>query len=112
MTSSPSTSLQLGTRSDSHQSGGSAPTSKTRIFVVDDHAALRKGLCLLLQSQGDMSVVGQAGDSATALKEVALLQPDVITLDVSMPGIDGLSIVERLREICPTARVLILTMHD
>jgi DNA-binding NarL/FixJ family response regulator len=83
-----------------------------QILIVDDHAVLRKGLRMLLTSQDDMTVVGEAADGATALELTRATKPDVVTLDLTMPGVGGLSILESLRKECPSARVLVLTMHD
>ena len=60
--------------------------SKIRIFIVDDHAVLRAGLRLLMQTQDDMEVVGEAGDVAETLAQLRTVQPDIVTLDLSMPG--------------------------
>ena len=86
--------------------------SKIRIFVADDHAVLRSGLRLLMETQEDMEVVGEAGDFAKILSDLPTLQPDVITLDLSMPGGLGLGAIEKVRALAPTCRVIVLTMHD
>jgi DNA-binding NarL/FixJ family response regulator len=83
-----------------------------RLLIVDDHAVLRKGLQMLLSSQSDMTVVGEAGDGESALEAARSLKPDVVTLDLAMPNVGGLAILERLRKECPATRVLVLTMHD
>ncbi len=86
--------------------------SKIRIFIADDHAVLRSGLRLLMESQDDMTVVGEAGDFLQVLANLPTLRPNVITLDLSMPGGLGLGAIEKVREIAPTCRVIVLTMHD
>jgi two-component system response regulator NreC len=83
-----------------------------RIFLADDHAVLRSGLRLLIDNQPDMQVVGEAGDGEATLQQVTQLQPDVILLDLHMPGLDGLKTLPRLRQSVPDSQVLILTMHD
>jgi two-component system, NarL family, response regulator NreC len=83
-----------------------------RILLADDHAVLRSGLRLLVESQPDLTVISEAGDGAETLKLAAELQPDVILLDINMPDMDGLTALPRLREVAPGSRVLILTMHD
>src|SRR5512141_708927 len=83
-----------------------------RIVLADDHAILRTGLRLLLEAQPDMKVVGEAGDGREALALAAQLQPDLILLDLSMPGLGGLEALPILRKAAPAARILILTMHD
>jgi two-component system response regulator NreC len=85
---------------------------KTRLLLADDHAVLRSGLRLLLDGQPDLKVVGEAGDGAEALRLAAGLQPDLILLDLTMPGLSGLEALPALRKAAPGARVLILTMHD
>ena len=83
-----------------------------RILLADDHAVLRSGLRLLIESQPDLTVVSEAGDGAEMLRLAGELQPDVILLDINMPEMDGLTALPQLREVAPGSRVLILTMHD
>ena len=83
-----------------------------RVLVADDHAILRSGLRLLISGQPDMEVVGEAGDVAGAVELARSLQPDVITLDLTMPGGSGLGAIEKLRAAAPSARVVVLTMHE
>ncbi|MEJ2599886.1 MAG: response regulator transcription factor [Anaerolineales bacterium] len=86
-------------------------TQKIRIFLADDHAVLRTGLKMFINSQPDMICVGEAGDGASTLELARSLRPDLLLLDLSMPGLGGL---DTLPEICrqiPTTRVLVLTMH-
>jgi len=84
----------------------------TRVLIVDDHAVLRAGLRLLLESQDDMEVVGEAGTVAQAIEVARSAAPQVITLDLVMPGPSGVASVERLRSVAPGAHIVILTMHD
>jgi two-component system response regulator NreC len=86
--------------------------ARTRILLADDHAVLRAGLRLLLDAQLDFEVVGEAGNGRDVLTLAAELQPDLILLDVTMPGPSGLETLPALRQLAPAARVLILTMHD
>lgn len=83
-----------------------------RVLVVDDHAVVREGIRSVLERQPGFEVVGEAGDGATALKLAATTAPDVVVLDVSMPGGSGLRTAAELRTQVPEARVLILSMHD
>ena len=83
-----------------------------RVLLADDHAVLRAGLRLLLDAQPDLKVVGEAGDGGEALTLAAQLQPDLILLDLTMPGLSGLDALPALRKAAPAARILILTMHD
>lgn len=82
------------------------------ILLVDDHAVLRAGLRLLLDSQPDMRVLGEAGDAREALAHAENLKPGVILLDLTLPGLGGLTALPTLRKAAPEARILILTMHD
>lgn len=86
--------------------------SKIRVMVADDHAVLRSGLKLLINSQSDMQVVGEAGSHDEALKEVRAIKPDVLTLDMTMPGGSAVRVIETLARECPMTRVVVLTMHD
>lgn len=83
-----------------------------RILLVDDHAVLRAGLRMLLDAQKDMTVLGEAGDGSEAMTLASSLKPDVILLDLSMPGLGGLDALPALRKAVPSARILVLTMHD
>src|SRR3972149_92400 len=82
-----------------------------RVLLADDHAVMRSGLRLLIDSQADLHVVGEAGDGLQAIDQAAALQPDVIFLDLTMPRLDGLSSLKQIRERAPQTHVLILTMH-
>lgn len=86
--------------------------SKIRVMVADDHAVLRSGLKLLINSQADMLVVGEAGAQDEALRKARELKPDVLTLDLSMPGGTAVKVIETLSRECPLTRVVVLTMHD
>lgn len=86
--------------------------SKSRILLADDHAVLRAGIRLLLNSQPDFDVVGEAASGIEALTLARQTQPDLILLDLSMPSLGGLDALPTLRQQAPSARILILTMHD
>src|SRR5262245_24496120 len=81
------------------------------IILVEDHVAVRQGLRLILESQPDMRVVGEAGDGASAVEQVRALAPDVVVTDISRPGMNGLVTTRTLRQDCPDAKVVILTRH-
>lgn len=83
-----------------------------KILIADDHAVLRSGLRLLLQAQDDMAVVGEASGGAQVLALLEELKPDLILLDLSMPGLGGLEMLPLIRRAVPQVRILILTMHD
>jgi len=84
----------------------------TRILVVDDHAVVRAGLTLLLAAQSDFEVVGEAGNAQDAVFETRSLKPDVILLDVVMPGESGIEALPRIKAEAPDAKVLVLSMQD
>lgn len=83
-----------------------------RIVLADDHTLVRAGLCKLLESMPAFEVVGQAEDGRTALALAEQLQPDLVLMDLSMPGLTGLEATARLRKAWPTMRVVILSMHQ
>lgn len=83
-----------------------------KVLLVDDHAVLRTGLRLLLSSQQDFEVIGEAGSGIEALEMAASQQPDLILLDLSMPGLGGMEALPALHRRAPQARILILTMHE
>jgi DNA-binding NarL/FixJ family response regulator len=83
-----------------------------RIFLADDHAVVREGLKSLIDAQPDMEVTGEAGDGNAACELVPALRPDVVIMDVSMPGMSGARATEQLRQTCPQVKVLALTVHE
>ncbi len=83
-----------------------------RVLVVDDNQLLRAGLVTILSSAPDLDVVGEAADGAAAVEVAAATTPDVVLMDVEMPGGDGITATRALAERLPGARVLILTMFD
>lgn len=85
---------------------------KKRILLADDHAILRSGLRFMLTSQDDLEIIGEASTGAETLKQSEMLQPDLILLDLSMPGISGLDVLPALCRLAPSAKILVLTMHD
>ena len=82
------------------------------VFLADDHAVVRDGLKLLLESQPDIKVVGDAADGRVALQQLGRLRPDVAILDIAMPGLNGIEITGQLQQIAPGTRVVILSMHS
>ena len=86
-------------------------TTKTKVFIADDHALVREGIKLLISSQPDMEVVGEAGDGEAAAREVRRLSPDVVLMDVSMPVLGGAGATERIVASCPSVVVLALSAH-
>jgi len=84
----------------------------TKILIVDDHAVVRSGLRMLLDDQDDLEVVGEAGDLRNAVFETRTLKPDVILMDIVMPGADGIEATAAVLKEAPEAKVLVLSMQD
>jgi DNA-binding NarL/FixJ family response regulator len=82
-----------------------------RIVLADDHVTVRHGLKLLIESQSDMTVVAEAGDGATAVQCALDLRPDVVVMDISMPGMTGLVATRRLKQAQPDTAIVTLTRH-
>jgi two-component system response regulator NreC len=89
-----------------------APDTKISILVVDDHAVVRSGLKLLLQGEADFEVVGDAGNAEQAVLRAGLLKPDVVLLDVVMPGKSGLEAAPEVIDASPQSKILVLSMQD
>jgi len=81
-----------------------------RVLLAEDHETVREGLRLLLDAQADMQVVGEAGDGRAAVERAGALQPDVVVLDLTMPGMNGLAAARALKE--SAAAIVALTRHD
>lgn len=86
--------------------------AEIKVLIADDHAVLRAGLRMLLDAQPDIHVIGEAGSGAELLGLATTLKPDLVLLDLSMPGLDGLEALPLLRKTAPEARIMVLTMHD
>ena len=82
------------------------------VFLADDHAVVRNGLRVLLDSQPDIRVVGGAADGRDAVRQVAELRPDVAVIDIVMPDLSGIEATRRILEVCPSTQVVILSMHS
>jgi len=85
--------------------------NKLRILLADDHATVREGLKLIIGAQSDMEIVGEVGDGRAAIELAQKLLPDVVVMDVSMPGMNGLKATQKLNECCPEVKILALTRH-
>ena len=81
------------------------------IVVADDHRAIRKGLKALLCAEPDFNIIGEAGDGLETVDLVGKLQPDILILDLMMPGINGLEVARRLNRNCSHTGIVVLSMH-
>ncbi len=89
--------------------GGAAVSESIRVFIADDHPIVRRGIRDLLNTEPDIEVVGEAQDGHQVLKQVSAAAPDIILMDLLMPGMDGIETTRRVREAYPQVRVLVLT---
>ncbi len=86
--------------------------SATRILIADDHAVVRSGLRLILWAEPDFELVGEASTGEEAVREALRLRPDILVLDIAMPGMNGLEAARAIRSEAPEVRIVVLTMHD
>ena len=87
-------------------------TIKKRVFVVDDHPIVRQGLALLINRETDLTVCGEAENAQAAMQMIAMNKPDILVVDISLDGPDGLDLLKNVRAHYPELPVLILSMHD
>jgi two-component system, NarL family, response regulator NreC len=86
--------------------------ARIRVLLADDHAVLRAGLQMLINAQADLEVVGEASTGEEAVRQARATKPDVVLMDITMPGAGGIEATGRIVRDCPGVRVLVLTMHD
>jgi DNA-binding NarL/FixJ family response regulator len=86
-------------------------SEKARILVVDDHDLVRSGIINLLQGE-DWIVCGEAGNGKEAIEKCLALHPDLVLMDISMPKVNGLEATKEIRQLMPSAKIIILSMHD
>jgi two-component system, NarL family, response regulator NreC len=85
--------------------------TKTTLVLAEDHHVVRQGLRALLQAEPDLTIVGEAGDGLEAVRLVERLEPDVLVLDLILPGLNGLEVTRQVSQRSPRTRVVILSMH-
>lgn len=90
----------------------SAASRPIRLLAVDDHPVLRDGIAVLVDTQDDMLLVGEASDGAEAVRMFAALRPDIALMDLQMPGMDGIEAIIAIRRATPAARIIVLTTYD
>jgi len=91
---------------------GAPAGRRHRVFVVDDHPIVRQGLALLIDQEPDLVVCGAAEEAESALAAIGASRPDVLVLDISLPGPDGIDLLKTIRSTDPTLPILVLSMHD
>lgn len=84
---------------------------RIRVLIADDHIIVRSGLRLLLESEADIDVVGEASDGREALNLIEKHLPDLVLMDIAMPGMDGMEATRQIKASWPQVQVLVLTMH-
>ena len=83
-----------------------------RVLVVDDHTVIRRGIQSILRAWPEWEVSGEASSGEEAIELTKKLKPDIVLMDISMPGMGGLEATKLIRKICPQAKILLLTLHD
>ncbi len=86
--------------------------TKIRVFLADDHTVVRRGISRMVQEEADMEVVGEAADGDEAVEAIQKLLPDVVLMDIGMPGTSGIEATRQITQTAPEVRVLILTVYD
>ncbi|MGA2173713.1 MAG: response regulator transcription factor [Verrucomicrobiota bacterium] len=93
-------------------SGKPAGAPPTKILIVDDHPMMREGLAQLIGNQPDLTVCGEAGNAHEALEKVRLLKPDLVLVDITLPGRNGLELIKDIQVLDAAISVLVISMHD
>src|SRR5574341_1138909 len=86
--------------------------SKAKVMLVEDHVVVRQGIKALFADEPDVEIVGEADDGREALQRVSELQPDVVLMDISMPGLNGIEATRQIRQNHPDVKVVVLSMHS
>ena len=84
----------------------------SRVLVVDDHTVIRRGIQSILRAWPEWEISGEAANGEEAVRLTQDLKPDIVLMDISMPGMGGLQATREIRKVCPEAKVLLLTLHD
>jgi NarL family two-component system response regulator YdfI len=83
-----------------------------KVLIVDDHQVVREGLRAILEASEDLTLIGEAGDGSEGVRLASELQPDVVLMDLRMPGMDGIEAIERIKALHPAIEIVILTTYD
>ena len=90
----------------------SSPAARRKVFIVEDHPVFRQGLAHIVNSEADLTVCGQAGDAEQALRDIVRLKPNLVLVDISLPGKSGLELIKELRARNGGLKLLVVSMHD
>lgn len=85
---------------------------RIRVFLAEDQTILRHSLRAVMAQEADLEVVGEAGDGEAAVQQVSVLQPEVVVMDISLPGLDGEQATRAIKQACPAVKVLVLSVHE
>lgn len=85
---------------------------KTKVFIADDHVMVRQGIKKLLELEGNIEVIGQAGDGESALAQIKELKPQIVLLDLNMPVLDGVNVIKMIKQQNVDTKIIVLTIHD
>lgn len=85
---------------------------KINVFIADDHSVVRTGLRFILEAQHDIKVVGEASNGRETVRQMSRLKPDVVLMDITMPDLNGIDATQQIRELSPSTKVIILSMHS
>ena len=100
----------LKAKSAEVQFGGTA--GRAKVFLVEDHPVFRQGLVKMINAEEDLAVCGEAGDAESALPAIRRMRPDLVLVDITLPGKSGLQLIKELRTLGPKPRLLVISMHD
>jgi DNA-binding NarL/FixJ family response regulator len=89
-----------------------SPTPRTRVYITDDHALVRRGLAAMIAVEADLELCGEAEDCATATSEIARLRPDVVIVDISLRGNSGLELIKNIKALDARIQIVVLSTHD
>lgn len=99
-------------KEESHQGAAHQPGGRKRLLLVDDHPLVREGLVTLIRATSDLEVAGEAGNSDEAFRRLTVDVPDLVLVDLSLPGMNGLDLIREIRSRFPKVRVLVLSMYE
>jgi DNA-binding NarL/FixJ family response regulator len=95
-----------------HDLTNSRGQSARKVFIVEDHPVFRQGLKQMVNGEKDLSVCGESGDAESAFSAIKRLKPDLVLVDITLPGESGLDLIKRVRKAQPSSKLLVVSMHD